>query len=447
MLKPAIMLAAPASNAGKTTLTLALLRIMAREGLHVQPFKCGPDYIDTLLHGLASDIWGKGSRGINLDTFMSSERHVRELFQRHVAGKDAAIVEGVMGLFDGAVKSDGSSAEIAKLLDIPVVLVVDAGACAYSVAPLLYGFKHFDSGVRLAGVIFNRVNSISHYKFLKDACQDVGIEPLGYVPKNKSIQVTERYLGLNISAEGNQEEAIEAMADHVRKTVDVARLLEITAKDVPEAAQASVSCREPAVIAVARDDAFNFAYEENLNVLDGYGRLEFFSPLSDRKIPDADMLYFSGGYPELFAEALEQNSAMRFAVSGFCENGGVTYAECGGMMYLGSAMKGRSGIRHEMCGVLDLETSIEDGELHLGYRKVKLDEAGYNLEIRGHEFHYSRITRKGDLSNVATIKNARDQQVETAMYRYKNTFASYVHLYWGEQKDFPGYLLKTAKKQ
>lgn len=448
MLKPGFMLAAPSSNAGKTTLTLALLRIMARKGYRVQSFKCGPDYIDTLLHGLASDVRGKGNRGINLDTFMSSEQHVRKLFQEHSADKDAAVVEGVMGLFDGAVKSGGSSAEIAKLLDIPVVFVVDAGACAYSVAPLLYGFKHFDPDVCLAGVIFNRVNSLSHYEFLKDACHDVGVEPLGYVPYKRDIHVSERYLGLNISADGNQEATIEAMADHVQKTVEVERLFAITLKEFSESGYKQLAVQKgTAVIAVAKDEAFNFAYAENLDVLSEYGRLEFFSPLRDKELPDVDMLYLSGGYPELFVEVLEQNTAIRSAIRSFCEDGGVTYAECGGMMYLASSMKDRNGLVHEMCGVLDLETSIEDAKLHLGYRKVRLDDSGCRQEVRGHEFHYSRITRIGDLRNVATIKNARDKQVDTAMYRYKNTFASYVHLYWGEKKDFPEYLLETAKRQ
>ena len=447
MFKPAFMLAAPSSNTGKTTLTLALLRIMAGEDYRVQPFKCGPDYIDTLLHTIAAGVGGRSCRGINLDTFMAGKQHIREVFLKHCNEAGAAVVEGVMGLFDGAVKSQGSSAEIAKLLDISVILVVDAKGCAYSVAPLIYGFKHFDPAVHLAGVIFNRVNTRSHYEFLKDACCDVGIEPLGYVPHNESIAVSERYLGLNISAGGNQESAIEAMACHVRKTVDVKRLLEITSMDIPAFPQKLVSIRQgDAVIAVARDEAFNFVYAENLDVLAEYGKLEFFSPLDDGKLPEADMLYFSGGYPELYAERLEQNTSIRLNIAEFCSNGGIVYAECGGMMYLGNSMIDRHGVSHSMCGVFDLETSLQDAGLHLGYRKITIDDPEYCRELRGHEFHYSQITRRGDVRNVATITSAHDRRVDTGFYRFKNAFASYVHLYWGETKDFPGYLLSRGNK-
>ncbi len=442
MFKPAFLLAAPSSNTGKTTLTLALLRLLARKERRVQPFKCGPDYLDTCLHTMASKVDGRGRQGRNLDIFMASEDHVKGVFLRHCAEADAAVVEGVMGLFDGAVKSEGSSAAIARMLDIPVVLVVDAKGVAYSVAPLLYGFKHFDPSLRLAGVIFNRVNTLSHYEFLKEACRDVGVEPLGYVPRDEAMVVSGRYLGLNISADADQESAITAMADHVEKTVDVERLLERCESDIP----LPVPCpperrRGSAVIAVARDEAFNFVYAENLDILGRYGKLEFFSPLDDAVLSDADMLYLSGGYPELYAGKLAENIQMRRQVKAFVSRGGVAYAECGGMMYLGNSITGRDGVNHEMCGALDLETSMQDARLHLGYRKVDLSAAGYAGELKGHEFHYSSLARIGHLDNVAEVKTARSRVVETAVFRVRNTFASYVHLYWGDTPDFPQYLL------
>lgn len=445
MQKPAFLLAAPASNTGKTTLTLALLRILVRQGLKVQPFKCGPDYLDTWLHTLAVTVEGRGRQGRNLDIFMASPEHMRDVFLRHSGDADAVVVEGVMGLFDGSVKSKGSSAEIARLLGIPVILVVDASGAAYSVAPLLYGFKNFDPALHLAGVIFNRVNTLSHYEFLKEACCDVGVEPLGYVPRDDSMSVSGRYLGLNISPDGDQESSISAMAGHVRKTVDVKRLLEICRVDI--AAPILLQEKKPrgnAVIGVARDEAFNFVYSENLEILSRYGAIEWFSPLHDTALPDADLLYFAGGYPELYARRLEENRLMKHKIKEFVARGGAVYAECGGMMYLGNSITGRDGLTYGMCGALDLETSMQDARLHLGYRKVDLSAAGYQKELRGHEFHYSRLLRTGELENMASVRTARDKPVDTAVFRYRNTYASYVHLYWGETPDFPGFLLQQA---
>ncbi|ASQ89809.1 cobyrinic acid a,c-diamide synthase [Prosthecochloris sp. GSB1] len=446
MQKPAFLLAAPASGTGKTTLALALLRLFADRGLRPRPFKCGPDYLDTCLHTLAAARGDDGLAGINLDLFMAGESHVRELFRKKCTDADAAVVEGVMGLFDGAVRSEGSSASIAKLLGIPVILVVDAGGAAYSVAALLYGFGRFDPGLRLAGVIFNRVNSASHYAFLEDACRDVGVEPLGYVPDNQAMKVPERYLGLDISPDAGHEAAIAAMAEHVRKTVDIDRLLHIASVDMrrPEPRLHEAGNGGDAVIAVARDEAFNFLYAENLDLLAEYGRLEFFSPLGDGRLPDADMLYLAGGYPELFAGRLSRNASMRAEIAAYCRRGGVVYAECGGMMYLAGTLTDREGRSHSMCGVLDMDISMQDSRLHLGYRKVKLHDTAYGRELRGHEFHYSRIIRGGSPEHAASVASARDKPLDTGFFRYRNTFASYIHLYWGETRDFPGYLLSQG---
>ncbi len=446
MQKSAFLLAAPSSNTGKTTLTLALLRIFVREGLKVQPFKCGPDYLDTCLHTLAVNPEGKGERpGRNLDMFMASPEHMRDVFLRHSFDADAVVVEGVMGLFDGSVKSQGSSAEIARLLGIPVILVIDAKGAAYSVAPMLYGFKNFDPALHLVGVIFNRVNSLSHYEFLKEACRDVDVEPLGYIPRDDAMSVSGRYLGLNISPDGDQESAISAMAEHVKKTVDVKRLLDICRLDTCDTVPLhEKNSRGKAVIGVARDEAFNFVYAENLDILSRYGVIEWFSPLHDNVLPEADLLYFAGGYPELYACGLEQNRSMRQNIRDFVARGGAVYAECGGMMYLGKSMTGKDGQTCSMCNALDLETSMQDARLHLGYRKVDLSAVGYRKELRGHEFHYSRLLKTGGLENVALVRTARDKPVDTAVFRYRNTFASYVHLYWGDTPDFPGYLLEQA---
>ncbi len=440
----AFLIAAPSSGSGKTTLTLALLRILARRGFRVQPFKCGPDYLDTRLHTLAASYKERKSSGINLDTFMASEAHARTLFGRYGSSSDVSVVEGVMGLFDGAEKAQGSSAEIAKLLELPVIMVVNAKSMAYSAAPLLHGFRTFDPEVKLVGVIFNQVNTPTHYRYLEAAALDAGVEPLGYVPRNEGIAISERHLGLNTSPGYDREAVIEAMADHVEKTVSVNRLLDLSRVVLPPSISEPCGRAVPAagrkVIAVARDEAFNFLYEENLAVLKEHGEVVFFSPMEDGHLPESDLLYLAGGYPELYADRLAANQAMRKSIAAYCFRGGAAYAECGGMMYLGRSLSAADGTLHPMCGVLDLDTTMQEARLTLGYRKVSLDGL-YPHELRGHEFHYSRIDRQGTLQNIAVVANARDEGCTTALFRTRNTFASYVHLYWGERRDFPEFLM------
>ena len=221
-MKKGILIGAATSNSGKTTFTMGLLRALTRRGMRVQPFKCGPDYIDTMFHHLAS-----GSESVNLDTFMSSAEHVQQQYAKYGNEADMCVVEGVMGLFDGYDKSQGSSAEIAMLLDLPVVLVVNARSAAYSVAPLIYGFKHFNPKVRIAGVVFNMVSSDHHYSFLKDACEAAGVACLGYLQKNPDINIPGRHLGLTISAREEMESLINLAADEVERHVDLNGLIDL----------------------------------------------------------------------------------------------------------------------------------------------------------------------------------------------------------------------------
>ena len=276
------LISAIASGSGKTTVTLGLLRALRNRGLSVQPFKCGPDYIDTKYHVLAA-----GTESVNLDLFLSSENHIKNLYNKYSSGKDVCITEGVMGLFDGYDRMNGSSAQIAEKLDIPVILVLNAKSMAYSAAALLYGFKNFSDRVNIAGVIFNFVASESHYNFLKDACHDVGLEPLGYLPKNTDIEIPSRHLGLNIDEQYRFDDFADKAADLIEKHIDIDKLLSITVRRQPhiEVTKETNVPLQGLRISVARDAAFNFMYHENIEYLKRLGTVSYFSPLHDKHLP------------------------------------------------------------------------------------------------------------------------------------------------------------------
>lgn len=417
------LIAAPSSGSGKTTITLGLLRALKNRGLTTQSFKCGPDYIDIKYHDLAS-----GNKAVNLDLFLSSEHHVKSLYSKYASKSDVCITEGVMGLFDGYEKMKGSSAEIAQILDIPVVLIVNAKSIAYSAAPLLYGFKNFSKHLNLAGVIFNFVASESHYSFLKDACNDVGVESFGYLSKNKNIEIPSRHLGLSLDEEYQFDEFADQAASLIEEHIDVDRLLLCTQSNVsfPEKKQVEEHTSESLKIAVAFDEAFNFTYHENLESLRKMGSVVFFSPIKDKYLPEADFVYFPGGYPELFLRELSENVQLHKCIREYVESGGRVLAECGGMMYLSSSIIDKEGKDYPMVGVFLQKASMQNMKLKLGYRQFRINE----IEVKGHEFHYSNVI--GDLDSIVQQYNARNIPVDTKLLRYKNVIAGYTHIYWAE---------------
>lgn len=416
-----IVIAAPWSNSGKTTFTLALCRLLKRQGLKVQPFKCGPDYIDTLHHSRAA-----GTPSINLDTVMMSEEHVQKSFRDYASNADVAIVEGVMGLFDGAPKGKGSTADIAKLLDLPIVLIMDARSMAYSVAPLLHGLKTFDPQVKIAGVVFNFVKTESHYAYLKDACEEVGLTALGYLPPNEDIKIPSRHLGLLI--EENFERTMDLAASHVEAHIAVDLLLDCGKEMTGATKPHKIIMKKKYRIAVARDDAFSFTYFQNLKKLEALGEILWFSPLYDNTLPEADILYLSGGYPELHLENLSANKAMKEAIAAFATKGGKILAECGGMMFLGNSITNEQGEVFPMVGIFDFNTSMINKKLTLGYRKVRFGK----FNLTGHEFRYSSLKQNQEPSSVAKVYSVRGIEVDTRLYRYNNVLASYIHFYWAE---------------
>ncbi len=381
------------SGAGKTTVARSLMAAMVRRGLRVQPFKCGPDYIDTKFH---TAVCGRPS--VNLDLFMATSGHVRALYERYTEDADIAVVEGMMGLFDGYREAEGSTAEVARTLGLPVVMVVDARSAAYSMAALLKGFTTFWEGLEWAGVVFNRVGSDRHAQMLHDVARAVGIPCLGCLPKEPSVAVGERYLGLDFS------------------------LLPI--KDAaPQTASLHAACRH---IAVARDaEAFSFIYQEVLDQLAECGEVTFFNPLRDEPLPpQTDFLYLPGGYPERHLPGLHAATAARESIRRYAEAGGRVVAECGGMMYLCRSITDDSGT-YTMCGVLpyDITARTADRRLHLGYRRFVLN----GEEMRGHEFHYTRYAGTTPPS-AADVSDAKGQRVDTPVIVQQGVLASYIHL-------------------
>ena len=438
--KVQLLIGAASSNSGKTTITLGLLRAFQKRGLKVQAFKCGPDYIDPKFHEAAC-----GSPSINLDQIMMPPNHLKATYQQYAQAAAVAVTEGVMGLFDGAVKSEGSTASLSKVLDIPVLLVVDAKATAYSVAPLLYGFKNFDPTLKLGGVIFNRVGSSYHYQLLKEACEEIGIPALGYLPNTEKFAIPSRHLGLSLGSLHELGQTIDHLAKKMEETVAIDRLLYSPQSTVhsPQSTvhRPSTIDHRPSTIdhrlstikvAVARDEAFNFTYKQNLKKLEEHTSVRFFSPLEEKSLPEADLLYLPGGYPELHVEKLAGNAAMRKSIQSFISAGGSVLAECGGLMYLGETLTDKGGTAHEMAGALPLATSMEAMRLRLGYRKIRWGDQ----ELIGHEFHYSSVTEKAKIPSVGEIYNMRGQAVNTKLYQLGNILASYIHLYFGDDRQF-----------
>lgn len=414
-MKSAFLIAATSSGCGKTTLSLGLMRALIRKGHYVQPFKCGPDYIDTQFQTIAA-----AQEAINLDLFMSSESHVRTLFRHYSKDSDVSIAEGVMGMFDGFDKMKGSSADIARVLDIPVVLLVNAASTAYSVAATIYGFTNFYPDVKVAGVIFNRVASENHFSFLKKACADVGVECFGFLKKNEALQAPSRHLGLTLSSHEMMNQFIDVAADEVEKNVEIGRLLTATSLTEPPKEELKIPVLQDLTVAVARDEAFSFIYPANLKT---FGKIIYFSPLHDKHLPDADLVYLPGGYPELYAGELSSNIGMRNGIRTFAEDGGHILAECGGLIYLCDEIDG-----HGMCGIFPLKATMKDSKLSLGYRTIKFP----HVTLKGHEFHYSHIIDPLSEESIALQENAKGLSVETPVYRYKDTIAGYTHLYWAE---------------
>lgn len=428
---PQFLIAAPCSGSGKTTVCRGLMTALMRRGLAVQPYKCGPDYIDTKFHAAVCR-----RPSVNLDTFMASPEHVRRLYAHYAEGADACVVEGMMGLFDGYERDRGSSAEVAALLGLPVVLVVDARSAAYSVAALLKGFQQFRPDIDIAGVIFNKVSSPRHYGMLQEACADAGLPCFGCLPKDETLEQKSRYLGLDFSQEENGASA-DDWAERMERHIDIPRLLQVTARPLPEAE--SPFAKHPAghlhTVVLRNAESFSFLYTEHLDILHRMGRVTFLNPEEDTPLPpNTDLLYLPGGYPEKHAVRLSEAKLCMKSIHDYIKQGGRALAECGGMIYLSRGIWfDEEPVFVPLCGALPFTISCrkEERKLSLGYRQFHYQ----GQALRGHEFHYTQFFLEKEESpapSIVQVYNAKEQEVATPVFRYKNLLASYTHLYWGE---------------
>ncbi|MDH7497954.1 MAG: cobyrinate a,c-diamide synthase [Syntrophomonadaceae bacterium] len=431
----AFMIAGTHSGVGKTTLTAGVMAALRRRGLRVRPFKVGPDYIDTGYHRLAA-----GAESWNLDLWMLGEPHLRAAFAHASQGCDVAVVEGVMGLFDGVgTTPEGSSAEVAKLLGIPVVLVVDGKGMSTSAAAQVMGYRDFDPALRLAGVILNRVSGEGHFRLLRQSIERyTGVPVVGWLPRDARVALPSRHLGLLPAQEmAGARQVVERAAALVEEHLDLDALLGAGTSLVPEAVPVDAQpAAQPVRLAIARDEAFSFYYPSSLEMLQRQGAvLCEFSPLRSAGLPEAVAgLYLGGGFPEVFAEELASNRRLRESLRRHLEAGLPCYAECGGLMYLAGELVTAGGKAYPMVGFLDGRARMTDRLQRFGYVQVELERPTVlgpaGASFHGHEFHHS-VVEGISAETAMTVTSTLSGRSWRCGFRRANVLAAYAHLdFW-----------------
>lgn len=437
---PRIVIAGTNSGVGKTTVVTGLLAALRHRGLAVQSYKIGPDYIDPGFHSLAS---GKPSH--NLDTWLVPNEKVAPIFAKTAVGNDIAVIEGVMGLYDGGRGGISSTAAVAKLLHAPVILVIDAKSMGESAAAMVLGYKDYDPELNFAGVIVNRLGSSSHRKMVCDAIENLGVPVIGAIHRNDDLKLPERHLGLTPVSEINPVQAIGTMAKQLNREVDIEQILEIAGSTpaLHTSPRSIYSGEKKVKIGVARDEVFNFYYPASLDTLEDCGaELVFFSPLKDVELPDVDGLLLGGGFPEMFVDQLANNISMKNAIYRAWQNGMPVYAECGGLMYLCRQIVDFNGKAYDMAGLIPATSIMEHQLQTVGYIEAEsvtdnvLAEAGQVL--RGHEFHFSRMLPDKDDQNFPwafTFRKMRTGAVYHGGFVANNILASYLHLHFAGHEE------------
>lgn len=437
---PRIIIAGTQSGVGKTTIATGIMGALKNAGYKVQGFKVGPDYIDSSYH---TAVTGRPSE--NLDTWLVPKTHIREVFNQTTRDVDIAVIEGVMGLFDGlsGVDETGSTGQIAKLLNCPVLLVIDVHNTVRSAAAVAAGFKNFDPEVKVAGVILNNVAGEVHANWCKDAIEKIGLPVVGWLPVNSKVAMPERHLGLIPTPEKNEASVYQEIIKFIQERLNVNQIYELAKSAGPlpevETKQKPKAPQKASVkIGVAFDEAFNFYYPSNLNLLSQLGaEIIRFSPIHDKTIPqDVGGLYIGGGFPEMFLKELEANQSMRKSILQAINNGMPVYAECAGLMYLTKTVADFDGNSYKMVGALDGNTKMTSKTL-VTYSEAKAIEpnilSSQGEKIRGHEFHNSVITEIPAEAKFAYqmmmgegIKEKKDGWI------LNNTLASYMHIQFAQ---------------
>jgi cobyrinic acid a,c-diamide synthase len=450
---PRLLVSGTSSGVGKTTMMVGLILALRARNLRVAVFKCGPDYLDPTYHRRAA-----GSSCHNLDGWMMGREAVLRTFERATQGADIALIEGVMGLFDGAsaTSEEGSAAELAKWLRAPVLLVVDAHGMARTVGAIARGFTEFDRDVALRGLLCNRVGSRGHLELLRQANPTPAV--LGGLPVEPKFTFPERHLGLHTAdRQSVPDDILQPWGTLVEQWVDVPAILEIARSAPPmlegreRGPSVSVSPGLGLRIGIALDEAFHFYYEDNLARLESLGaELVRFSPVHDARVPEVHGLYIGGGYPEVVASELSGNSEMIGSLRAFAERGGPIYAECGGLMYLSKAIRTLDSTRHPMVGLIEGEVVVRDKLQALGYVEVEtvgptvLGPSG--LRFRGHQFRYSEFLAPPDGSDRRySARRTRGGAVCEEGYATKNVLASYIHAHWASNPDAAEGFVRTCQ--
>ena len=418
-----LMLAAPASGSGKTTLTLGLLRALKNHGIEICAAKAGPDYIDPGFHALSC-----GSNSVNLDPWAMHAARLKALASAQTGSH--LLVEAMMGLFDGAADGTGSAASLAKMLGLPVILIIDAAKQSHSIAALVRGFRDHDPALKIAGVILNKVGSTRHEMMLRSALGKIDMPVLGCILRDKSLELPERHLGLIQAHEVGEIEAfIENAAKLISNACDMEGILSVfQAGDFSSKNRGAVKPLGDR-IAIAKDRAFSFIYPHLLE--DWYSQgasISFFSPLNNEAPEsDCDAVYLPGGYPELHCETLSGASSFIAGMKDARDRGAFIYGECGGYMVLGESLIDANGKGHTMSGLLALETSFEKRKLHLGYRKIHSKDFPLGGSFKAHEFHYTSAIRQQG-TPLFQVKDAMDDDLGNAGLRVGNVMGSYMHI-------------------
>jgi cobyrinic acid a,c-diamide synthase len=451
-----LVVAGTHSSVGKSSISLGLMHLLKQKGYSINPFKVGPDYIDPGHHKSAC-----GKPSYNLDTVMCSKTYVTNLFNDIMTEKDIAIVEGVMGLHDGvsSTSEKGSTAAVAKLLDLPVLLVIDGRGMARSAAAQVIGYMKLDPKVNLLGVIANNINSERHAQIIKDSVEHhTSAKLLACLPTSPELRIPNRYLGLHQSIEGKSS-IYKKWASHIESHIDMKlfkklfnfkKPLRRTSIIKPESKRWKIKARPRSFnIAVAKDEAFQFIYQDTLDFLCHQGfNVSFFSPIHDSLLPkNMDIFYFPGGYPELHAISLSENKSMLKDIKKAGRAGQMIIGECGGLMYLGKQIIDANNKKLSMVGLFDFTTSIKARKLTLGYRTLKgakTTSKSRNLILQGHEFHYSTFSMNNELP---TWKNSLPKGGIPLKdgFTAKNCHAFYTHIYWASNREWLNHLTDFSR--